>query len=121
MAINKEYSITINNSVSEININVISITEDKLEIILKDHFDNMRKSNDWIGAIALSITLLIVLVTSEFKDKWLDAPTWKALFILLFIASLIYSGYCIYNAIVHRNTLKKLIQDIKKQETISEV
>ena len=113
MAINREYSVTINNSVSEININVISVTEDRLENVLSSHFSRLNKSKDWIGAVALTLTLLIVLVTSQFKDILLDAPTWKALFIFLFLASALYSIYTIANAIRYRDSVKNIIRDLK--------
>lgn len=116
MAINKNFSVTITNSISEININVISITEDRLENILTSHFHRISRSKDWIGAVALSVTLLIVLVTSEFKDKWLQAPVWKAFFIMLFLASLAYSVYCLYNLIANRDSVKAIMSDIKKAD-----
>lgn len=114
MAISKDYSITINNSVSEININVISITEDRLENILNAHFVRMSHSRDWIGAAALFLTILIVLVTSDFKNKWLDAPTWRAFFLLLCIASLIYLIYCTYNFFKNKDSVSNILQDIKR-------
>lgn len=116
MAIDKNFSITINNTVSEININVISITEDRLENILNSHFSRISRSKDWIGSVALSITLLIVLVTSDFKDKWFEAAVWKALFILLFLASLVYTVYCIFNSIKNRDSVQNIMTDIKRAE-----
>ena len=116
MAISKGYSVTINNSVSEININVISITEDRLENILNSHFSRISKSKDWIGAVALSVTLLIVLVTSEFKNILLDAPVWKAFFLFLFLASLGYTVYCGYNFYKYKDSVKDIMDDIKRAE-----
>ena len=116
MAIINNYSVTINNSVSEININIISITEDRLENILNSHFKRISKSKDWIGAVALSVSLLIVLLTSEFKDLVLDAPTWKAFFLFLFLASVAYTAYCVCNYFRNRDSVETIMRDIKKAE-----
>ncbi|MBD5181012.1 MAG: hypothetical protein HDS98_00475 [Bacteroidales bacterium] len=119
MAINREYTVSITNSIEEISINIISIPEDRLQNILTKHFDHLNRTKDYIGAIALSVTLLIVLVTSDFKDKWLDPPTWRALFIFMFIASLGYTAYCIYNAIVHKDSVAAMLKDINGSQTKS--
>ncbi|MDE6227685.1 MAG: hypothetical protein K2M63_09240 [Muribaculaceae bacterium] len=112
MAINRQYSVSISNSIEEININIISIPEDRLRNIITSHYNHLNKSKDYIGAVALSITLLIVLLTSEFKNFILEAPTWKAFFVMLFILSLGYTFYCGYNAFRHRDSVRNIIDDI---------
>lgn len=120
MAINREYTVSITNSIEEISINIISIPEDRLENLLTKHFDHFNKSKDYIGASALTLTLLIVLITSDFKDKWLDPPTWKALFIFMFVASLIYTLICIFNAFRHKDSVKNILEDIKRSQSSSQ-
>ena len=113
MAISDAYNVTINNTISDISVNVITITEDRMENILIKHVSKIRKSKDYIGAAALVISLLIVLVTSEFKDKWLDAGTWRGLFIFLFIASIFYLLYTLVNLKRHNSSVDEIMYDIK--------
>ena len=114
MAISDRYSVTINNTISDISVNVITITEDRLENVLIKHVDKLRRSKDYVGAIALSVSLLIVLVTSDFKNKWLDAGTWRGFFIFLFIASIGYLGYTLYNLIRNNDSVEDIMKDIKR-------
>ena len=65
----------------------IFITQDKLENILRLFIENLKKSYHWITFIALAISILAALLTTEFKEEFLgiDGNIWFALFILLFI------------------------------------
>ena len=94
--------------------NVISIIEDSLKVILIKHIRKLRKSNDVLGSAMLVITILTVLVTSEFKDKGLNATTWNYIFIGLFIVSLIYFFFVLYNFITTLDSLDKIMEDISK-------
>lgn len=84
---------------------IIEITEDRTRIILKEHIAHIEQNNKWPTPLGIFITLLIVVVTTEFKDSFgLDKNTWEALFIIMSIFCLIW--------------LLKCIKDYKKNITI---
>lgn len=63
--------------------NLIRITEDKLYNILKDHCDDLKKKNNWTTPFSISLTILLSLITSQFRDAlFIEAPVWKAIFIV---------------------------------------
>lgn len=106
--------VNVANTFSNINVNVIKITEDKLVNILNVHVGKLRKSKEWIAAMSFSASILLVLLTSTFSDKWgLSGEQWQMLFLLLFFASLVYFGYTIYNCIKHRVSVQSIVDDIK--------
>lgn len=114
--INSE-SVNVANTYSNTNVNIIKITEDKLVNILTIHVGKLRKSKEWIAALSFSLSILLVLLTSTFSDTWgLSADQWQMLFFLLFLGSIVYLGYSIYNCIRHRVSVQSIVDDIKTTE-----
>lgn len=106
--------INITNTYSNTNVSIIKITEDKLVNILTIHVGKLRKSKEWIAALSFSASILLVLLTSSFSAKWgLSGEQWQVVFILLFIVSIIYFCYTIYNCFKHKVTVQSIVQDIK--------
>lgn len=105
----------INKYFSNTKSNVIEITEDKARNILNSHFLKMEKSKDWIGAAALSITLILSLLTADFKNWLLSADTWKAIFVILLIASILYLFYTIHNARKSKDSVDNIIHDLENK------
>jgi hypothetical protein len=98
---------------------LIYITEDKLENILLKHINNLNKSNGWITPTTLFITILIVLITSDFKDTLgLEKYVWNALFIIGLIISIIWLIISIIKAgkSIKRATIEFLISEIKNKQ-----
>ncbi len=109
--------VNIANTFSNTDVNIIRITEDKLINILTIHVGKLKKSKEWIAALSFSISLLLVLLTSTFCSKWgLSGEQWQTIFILLFLGSLIYLGYTIYNSFKHKVTVHSIVEDIKRTE-----
>jgi len=91
--------------VTEVHTNIeqrlIQITEDKLKLILNEHVQNIEKKGQWVAPLGILITLIIVFATTEFKAAYLTADTWKAIFIittLLTVVWLIRSLYLLYQS-----------------------
>lgn len=110
-------TVNITNTFSNTDVSIIKITEDKLVNILTSHVAKMRKSKEWLASISFSVSLLLVLLTSQFQPKWgLTGEQWQMGFILLFIGSLVYFGYTIYNCFKHKVDVQSIVDDIKRTE-----
>lgn len=115
MAKAKVESVKIGNTISNTSVNLIQITEDKLELILTRHVSKIRKSNDWLGAAAMVLTILGLLLTTEFRNKWVPADTWCGIFYTLFLVFAFYQVYVVWNCIANRSGVKNIINDIKNE------
>ncbi|WP_207869487.1 hypothetical protein [Pseudomonas sp. 51_B] len=77
---------------SRIHINtsseVITITQDKLRIALMENSDIFRSRDSWIAPLGIALTLLITLLTTDFKDFLLEKSVWKAVFYIALFVSL---------------------------------
>lgn len=96
---------------------VITITQDKLRIALMENSEIFRSRDAWIAPLGIFLTLLVTLVTTDFKDFLLEKSVWKAIFYLALFASL----WWLANEFRSRpaaNTVDSLInklKDVQKQ------
>lgn len=70
--------------------NAIITTEDKVRLVLLTHLSVMEQKKSWIAPAGILITILTSFVTTNFKDFFLPAATWEALFLLSGAASFIW-------------------------------
>jgi hypothetical protein len=80
---------------------VIQITEDKLRLILNQHLDQIEQKQAWIAPLGVFLTIVLTLTTASFKDAFLSASVWDAIFIvsaILSIAWLIKTSYRAFNS-----------------------
>lgn len=101
------------NNIADISVDVISIMESSLRVVLISHVEKLRKSKDVVGAIALFVSLIVVLLTAEFKSNIFDAKTWFGIFIVLTIATGGYMLYVIVNHCKNKDDVDAIIEDIK--------
>lgn len=98
---------------TNLNQEIIQITEDKLRLLLHEHIKYMEHRNQWIAPLSLIITLAIVFTTTTFQDAvYLSADTWRAIFIITSVITvgwLIQSFYILFKA----KTITDLINKIK--------
>lgn len=106
--------------VSEVRTNtqseLIEITEDKLENILLKHLNKLNKIKGWVTPISLLVTILIVLLTADFKSFFgMNEEVWNAIFVVSLIVTLIWSIKAIFKAIKYskNSTISFLINEIK--------
>ena len=71
-----------------LNQQVIMTTEDRLKICLINNLKKAEKRHDWIAPLGILISIIIVFVTSTFKDFIISSKTWEALFIICGFGSL---------------------------------
>lgn len=105
---------TVNNTGSD----KIVITRDKLYYKLSKHYGKLGHRYDWVGATALTITLIITLLTSNFKPiLGIDSNTLKGFFIMFTICSVIYTIHTITLAVKSRkHNINDVINDIFEEE-----
>ncbi len=96
---------------------IIQITHDKLENVLIKFYQNYPLRMAWFNPFSLAIALLLTLSTTDFKANalGLDAATWKSIFHLMLIASVIWLGYNLFRLFKSRKkiSLVYLIAQIK--------
>lgn len=117
MAVNETLNLKVQNTISEISVNVICIPEDRLENILIKHVANFKRSKDIIGASGTFLAILTTFLTSDFKDFGLEAETWKGVFIVAMVASAIYFFYVLWNLLNNRGGVEKVMLDIKSAKS----
>lgn len=76
---------------SNVKSDLIEITEDKLENILLKHLQRLGTRRSWITPLSLFITTLLAILSATFGDMLgIEAPVWKAIFLLASIASFLW-------------------------------
>ena len=94
----------------------IEITEDKLENILIKFVNDLKSSIVWSTPLSIFITILIVLLTAEFKDFLsISKDVWQAIFYLILGVSFFWFVYAVYKAVKNKDKVKieNLIRKIK--------
>lgn len=67
----------------------ILVSESNLRNIFNDHIQNLTISGSLITPLSIAVTILITLLTTDFKDFIFSSSVWKALFIWgLFFSSI---------------------------------
>ena len=95
---------------------VIVTTEDKLRLCLHKSIDRLGTKREWWTPVALLVTLVLALTTAEFKDRFaFPAATWQAFFLLLTVASLIWTFVAIWKAIRVKVSVESIVSEIKQQ------
>ena len=95
---------------------VIAITEDRLKLCLHKAIGNLGTKREWWTPVALLVTLVLTLTTAEFKDRFaLPAATWQAFFLLLTVASLIWTIAAIWKAVRVKVSVESIVSEIKQQ------
>ena len=67
---------------------VIQITEDKLRLSLNEYLVRIEKSKDWIAPFGILLTLLVTFETADFKEFFFSIETWKAVYLIATIGSI---------------------------------
>lgn len=85
---------------SNLDQEIIQITEDKLRLVLNEHVSHVEQRKSWIAPLGILIAIITAFATSNFKDAFLiKSATWEAIFIITGIISLSYLIICIVTAV----------------------
>ena len=76
---------------SNVESDLIEITEDKLENILLKHLENLNVRDSWLSPLSLLTAVVAAKTTATFNDAFgLKAPVWEAIFVLVGFGALIW-------------------------------
>lgn len=102
-------------NISKVHLNVsqevIIITEDKVRICLSEHLKKMEDRRIWITPLGILLTIVITLITTDFKSVVFEAATWKAIFV---IAGFFFFGWFIYSG-------KRALKSVKIDDIINKL
>ena len=108
----------VRNHISNIKSDLIKITEDKLENILLKHVHKLNTDKRWIAPTGIGVSLGLANLTTDFtKTKLGLSPyVWKAMFIILFIASVLWLVITLFSIWNNRGdcSIASLISRIKQ-------
>ncbi len=76
---------------SNVSAELVEITTEKLELILRQHVDCLSGKNLWQAPLGICLTIILVLLTSNFNAKFgLSPDTWTAIFVISLVLSLLW-------------------------------
>lgn len=117
IAINSEISAKITHY-KNIDQNLITTTEDKLELLLIKYANKLENKKSWLTPLGIFITLFLVpLTTEKFKDAFsIPAAVWQAIFYLGIVISFFWLIGSLYSLLwVNRKiTIDYIINQLKK-------
>jgi hypothetical protein len=67
---------------SNLDQEVIMITEDKLRLVLNEHLTKAEKKKDLIAPSGIFITIATIFATTTFKKFFFEPATWEAIFFI---------------------------------------
>jgi hypothetical protein len=92
---------------------VITTTEDKVRLTLMDYLKKTEKRKAWLTPMGLTVSITLTLMMSAFKNWGLSAETWKAIFIIGDLASVIWLVYAVVESF-RSVKLDDVIAELKK-------
>ncbi|EJG1619284.1 hypothetical protein BT052_RS12580 [Vibrio parahaemolyticus] len=75
-------TVNITHTHTNIDQQLIQITEDRLKLILIEHTNHLNKKSEWIAPASILLTVLVVFATTDFKQAYFSADTWHAIFVM---------------------------------------
>lgn len=112
MALNKTVKIV--ETISNISVTMITITEDKLVNILTAHISKIKKAGDWLASASFFVSLLLTYVSADFHSAFgLSADTIKGIFLAVMAASAIYCVRTICRSLKNKDDVGDIMKDIK--------
>jgi Na+/melibiose symporter-like transporter len=94
---------------------LISITADKLKLILIENLEQVKSTGAWQMPLSLLITIVLVFCSAEFKlALGVSADTWRAVFSIGGVACLIWLIVCLFKPRKSK-TLDEVISVIKNK------
>ena len=94
---------------------VIATTEDKLKLALIQRKETFVGRDSWVPPASVFISILLTLLTADFKKFMLPAAVWEAIFYISLIVSFCWSAYAFFSR-PKAQSIDDFIQHIKPPE-----
>ena len=104
-------------STAHVNVgqDVIATTEDRIRLCLYKHERGLAARDGWVAPVSLVVTILLVLVTSDFHNfAGLSKETWQAVFLISCGLAVIWSIAAIWKAFSVRTSVDSIITELKR-------
>ncbi len=112
-----EINYTVTSNVTQ---EVVVITRDKIELCLIKHLKFMERKYSWTGPLGVAVSTITAIYTSTFKDAFhVTAATWKSMFGLVAIGSLVLFAYLFWKGIGAKS-IEQIIDEMKKNSAKTE-
>ena len=72
---------------SNLDQEIIQITEDRLRLVMKDHLEEIEDKRAWHTPLGVLIAIIAAFVTADFRDAYFKAETWQAVFLITGVLS----------------------------------
>lgn len=99
---------------------IIITTEDKIRLVLISTREILTAQREWWTPLGLLISFVATLVTADFIDiLGLSKESWKAIFVILTLASIVWLGSALIKLLKNRNQddLENIIEKIKLENS----
>jgi len=60
----------------------ITVTADKIRICMHGHLETLEKRRAWTTPLGILLTVVLTFATTTFKEAFLPAETWQAIFVM---------------------------------------
>lgn len=108
----QEFSAVHDNTSTE----VVSITLDKLKLILIEHLQKIESRTSWSVPFGILITVALVFCSASFKEAFgISADSWAAVFIIVGISSFVWLCFSLYK-MQEKQSLDDVIKHIKNEK-----
>lgn len=101
---------------SNLDQEIIQITEDRLRLVLKDHLELVEEKKAWHAPLGVLIAIVAAFVTADFREAYFKAETWQAVFLITGILSLIWLIKTIYRSATSPS-IDDIVSKIKTRST----
>jgi hypothetical protein len=93
---------------------VMVTTEDKIRLCMSEHAMRLGAQQGWVAPVSMLITVVVVLLTSDFHDALLDKAVWKALFVLVAIGCGLWSFRAVRTAMGVATSVDRIVDELKR-------
>jgi len=104
---------------SNLDQEIIQITEDRLRLVMKDHLEEIEDKRAWHTPLGVLIAIIAAFVTADFRDAYFKAETWQAVFLITGVLSLFWLIKTIFKA-AKSPTIDDIVSKIKTRSTDSQ-
>ncbi len=108
---------------SKVHVNLgqdfIVTTEDKVRLCMTNHAQRLATQSAWIGPLSLFLTIILVLLTADFRETFgVPKDTWHAFFILASIFTATWSARTIIHSFRASTSIDQIVEEFKRSSTL---